>query len=286
MPALIALLRPHQWVKNLLVLVALVTSHRWGEADAVLAALRMVAAFCLVASAVYAVNDVLDREADAAHPAKRGRPVARGAIAPAAALGTGALLLLAGFALAWGTGSAAVATLGAYAAVSLAYCVWLKRLLWIDVVALAALYVLRVVAGAHAIAVVTSPWLLAFAGFLFASLASAKRYADLRAFDGDGLPGRAYRREDAGAVLAIGAASGVVAVLVLALYANSADVRALYAAPQWIWLLCPLLLYWLARLWTLAGRGVVHADPIVFALRDPASWMVAVGFVAALALAL
>lgn len=286
MPAVLALLRPHQWVKNLLVLVALVTSHRWGEPHAVLAALRMVAAFCLVASAVYAVNDVLDRDADAAHPAKRSRPVASGALSPATALGVAVLLLLAGFALAWGTGVAALATLAAYAAVSLAYCVWLKRLLWVDVVALASLYVLRVVAGAHAIAVVASPWLLAFAGFVFASLASAKRYADLRSFDGESLPGRAYRREDARVVLAVGAACGAVAVLVLALYANSADVRALYQRPQWIWLLCPLLLYWLARLWTLAGRGVVHADPIVFALRDPASWAVAGGFVAAVALAL
>lgn len=286
MPALLALMRPHQWVKNLLVLVALLTSHRWSEPEAVLAALRMVLAFCLVASAVYAVNDVLDRDADAAHPAKRLRPVARGAVSPAQALLLAALLLAAGVAIAWPTGTAALATLLAYAVVSLAYCLLLKRLLWLDVVALAALYVLRVVAGAHAIAVVASPWLLAFAGFVFASLASAKRFADLRTFAGDALPGRAYRRDDAAVVQAIGVACGAVAVLVLALYANSADVRMLYTRPQWIWLLCPLLLYWLARMWTLASRGAVHADPIVFALRDPASWAVALGFVAAVALAL
>jgi 4-hydroxybenzoate polyprenyltransferase len=286
MPALLRLARPHQWVKNLLVLVALVTSHRWGDVAALGAVLRMVAAFCLVASAVYATNDVLDRSADAAHPGKRHRPVASGAVSPAMAIGFALALAALGFAIAWPAGDAALGALTAYALVALAYCTVLKRLLWIDVVALAALYVLRVVAGAWAIPVAPSPWLLAFAGFVFASLASLKRYADLRAFVGDALPGRAYRRDDAAVVLAAGASAGVVAVLVLALYANSPDVRVLYGHPQWIWLLCPLLLYWLARLWTLAHRAVVDADPIVFALRDPASWAVAAGFVVAVALAL
>ena len=286
MPALLRLARPHQWVKNLLVLVALVTSHRWGDPAALAAVLRVLAAFCLVASAVYAVNDVLDRAADAAHPGKRHRPVASGAVSPVTALGFAAVLAIAGFVLAWPSGQAAVGALAAYAAISMAYCTLLKRLLWVDVVALAALYVLRVVAGAWAIPVEPSPWLLAFAGFVFASLASLKRYADLRAFDGDALPGRAYCRDDAAVVLAVGGAAGGVAVLVLALYANSPDVRALYEHPQWIWLLCPLLLYWLARMWTLAHRAAVDADPIVFALRDPASWAVAAGFVAAVALAL
>jgi 4-hydroxybenzoate polyprenyltransferase len=286
MPAALALLRPHQWVKNLLVLVALVTSHRWGDPAALLAVLRMVAAFCLVASAVYAVNDVLDRAADAAHPGKRHRPVASGAVSPATAIGFAIALAAAGFVIAWPAGPAATGALAAYAIVALAYCALLKRLLWIDVVALAALYVLRVVAGAWAIPVEPSPWLLAFAGFVFASLASLKRYADLRAFDGDALPGRAYRRDDAAVVLAVGAAAGGVAVLVLALYANSPDVRALYEHPQWIWLLCPLLLYWLARLWTIAARAQLDADPIVFALRDGASWAVAIGFVVLIALAL
>ncbi|MFN7551040.1 MAG: UbiA family prenyltransferase [Pseudomonadota bacterium] len=284
--ALVRLVRPHQWVKNVLVLVALVTAHRWGDPHAVLAALRVAAAFCLVASAVYAVNDVLDREADAAHPAKRDRPVACGAVSPGLALGIAAALAASGIALAAAGSGPALGALAAYAAVALAYCMLFKRLLWIDVVALAALYVLRVVAGAWAIEVAPSPWLLAFAGFVFASLASLKRYADLRAFAGDVLPGRAYRRDDSGVVLAVGAAAGVVAVLVLALYANSPDVSAMYEHPHWIWLLCPLLLYWLARMWMLAHRAAVDADPIVFALRDPASWAVAGGFVAAVALAL
>lgn len=286
MPAALALLRPHQWVKNLLVFTALITSHRWDQPVAVLAALQQFAAFCLAASAVYAVNDVLDREADAAHPSKRHRPVAAGAIAPGTALAIGALLMLAALAIAWPLGVDAFGALCVYALLAVGYCVVLKRLLWIDVLALAALYVLRVIAGAWAIAVEPSPWLLAFAGFLFLSLASLKRYGDLRQQGGAGLPGRAYQPGDEAPVLAIGAATGVVAVLVLALYVNSPDVRMLYAEPAWIWLLCPLLLYWLARLWTIAARARLDADPIVFALRDGASWAVAAGFVVLIALAL
>lgn len=286
MPAALALLRPHQWVKNLLVFIALITSHRWDQPAAVLAAVQQFAAFCLAASAVYAVNDVLDRDADAAHPSKRYRPVAAGVIAPGTALAIGAVLMLAAFAIAWPLGIDAFGALGVYALLAVGYCVVLKRLLWVDVLALAALYVLRVIAGAWAIAVEPSPWLLAFAGFLFLSLASLKRYGDLRQQGGAGLPGRAYQPGDEAPVLAIGVATGVVAVLVLALYVNSPDVRVLYAEPAWIWLLCPLLLYWLARLWTIAARARLDADPIVFALRDGASWTVAVGFVALIALAL
>jgi 4-hydroxybenzoate polyprenyltransferase len=286
MPAALALLRPHQWVKNLLVFVALVASHRWGQADALAAALQQFIAFCLVASAVYAVNDVLDREADAAHPGKRHRPVASGALAPAAALGLGAVLAVTGAAIAWPLGLDAFAALCLYALLALAYCTVLKRLLWADVLALAALYVLRVIAGAFAIVVVPSPWLLAFAGFLFGGLAALKRYGDLRQHEGGGLPGRAYTAADQAPLLAIGGACGVVAVLVLALYVNSPDVRVLYTRPHWIWLLCPLLLYWLARLWSVAARARLDADPIVFALRDVASWVVALASAGLIVLAL
>jgi 4-hydroxybenzoate polyprenyltransferase len=171
--------------------------------------------------------------------------------------------------------TAALLDLAIYVALALSYCVVLKRLLWLDVLSLAGLYTLRVIAGAHAIAVVPSPWLLAFAMFVFFSLAAVKRYAELCLAGGEGLPGRAYRAEDALPILALGSAAALTAVLVLALYVNSPEVRALYTTPQWIWLICPLLLYWLARLWTLAERGVVRSDPLLFALRDPASLLVA-----------
>jgi 4-hydroxybenzoate polyprenyltransferase len=274
LPALIRLLRPHQWAKNLLVFVALFTSHGWRDPAALRAAAIAFLAFCLTASAVYVVNDVLDLDADRAHPDKRERPFASGALSTAWAWPLAPLLFALALTMAWTLPLAARIELALYAVLALAYCLLLKRLLWLDVLALAALYGLRVVAGAHAIDVLPSSWLLAFALFVFFSLGALKRYAELSLAQGKDLDGRAYRAQDALPILALGAASALTAVLVLALYVNSPEVRVLYRQPAWIWLLCPLLLYWLARLWTLAERGVVRADPLLFALRDPASLLV------------
>ncbi|HET7844444.1 MAG TPA: UbiA family prenyltransferase [Xanthomonadales bacterium] len=284
--AVASLLRPHQWAKNALLFVALLTSHRWRETPALVAAALAFAAFCAASSAVYVFNDARDAGDDRLHPDKRRRPFASGALDVRLAWLLVPLLLVVSAAFAWSLPRAAQLALATYAAVAFAYCVLLKRLLWLDVVALAALYTVRVVAGAAAIAVVASPWLLAFAGFLFTSLAVLKRHADLVRQDGLDLAGRAYRAGDAVPLLALGASAGVTAVLVLALYVNSPDVRVLYRTPGWIWLLCPALLYWIARMWTLSARGRIDTDPLLFALRDPASWGVAVAFVAALGLAL
>lgn len=283
---LIKLLRPHQWAKNLLVFVALFTSHGWRDPAALFATLTLFAAFCLAASAVYVVNDALDVGADRAHPDKRTRPFASGALPIALAWVIAPLLLAAAFALAWRLPRAALIDLALYAGLALGYCVAIKRLLWLDVLALAALYGLRVVGGAHAIPVVPSSWLLAFALFVFVSLGALKRYAELALAAGADLEGRAYRAADALPILALGAASGMTSVLVLALYVNSPEVRVLYATPEWIWMMCPLVLYWLARLWTLAERGAVRADPLLFALRDPASLAVGAASVGVVLLAL
>ena len=269
--ALIRLLRPHQWAKNLLVFVAVLTAHRYADAASWQAATALFLAFCLAASAIYVVNDAADLAADRAHPDKSKRPFASGALSPRLAwLIAPALLALAGL-LALRLPGGAAATLAVYVLLSLAYTALLKRVLWLDVLVLAALYVLRVAAGAFAILVPLSPWLLGFALFVFVSLATLKRYGELAMADGDGLDGRAYRAADAPVVLAVGVAAALTAVLVFALYVQSDDVRVLYARPQALWLVAPVLLYWLARLWTLAGRGRLRADPILFALRDPAS---------------
>jgi 4-hydroxybenzoate polyprenyltransferase len=284
--AVASLLRPHQWAKNALLFVALLTSHRWRDGQALTAALLAFAAFCAASSAVYVFNDARDAADDRLHPDKRRRPFASGALDLRLAWFLVPLLLATAAALALLLPRDARIALAVYALVAFAYCLLLKRLLWLDVIALAALYTVRVVAGAAAIAVVASPWLLAFAGFLFTSLAALKRHADLVRQDGLDLAGRAYRAGDTMPLLALGAAAGMVAVLVLALYVNSPDVRVLYRTPGWIWLLCPALLYWLARLWTLSARGRVDTDPLLFALRDPASWGVAVAFALAAGLAL
>lgn len=280
LPALLRLLRPHQWAKNLLVFVAVLTAHRFTEASAWMAAGWMFLAFCLAASAIYVVNDALDVAGDRRHPDKRKRPFASGALPLSTAWWLPPLLLAIAAALAWSLPRAAVALLATYVALSLAYSLLLKRVLWLDVLLLALLYVLRVAAGAYAIAVPLSPWLLGFALFLFVSLATLKRYGELAMSPDGALDGRAYRASDAPIVLALGAASALTAVLVFALYVQSADVRALYTRPEMLWLVAPVLLYWLARLWTLAGRGAVRADPILFALRDPASYAAGIALLA------
>jgi len=283
--ALIALMRPAQWVKNLLVFVAALTSHRIVDASAWIQLLPLFAAHCLLSSAAYVVNDALDLAADRAHPEKARRPFASGALPRGLAWWLAPLLVAAAAALAWRLPGPAQGVLGAYAIITLLYSLWLKRVAWLDVLVLAALYTLRVLAGAFAIAVLPSEWLLAFAMFVFVSLAALKRYAELRAHGAGQLAGRGYLAGDAPMVLAFGAAAGVAAVLVLALYTSSDAVQPLYASPGWLWLACPLLWYWLARIWTLAHRGALRGDPVLFALRDGPSLAVAGAFAVVLALA-
>ena len=168
-------------------------------------------------------------------------------------------------------------TLVGYYVVTLAYSLWLKQVVLVDVVTLAGLYTLRIFAGAAVMETPPSFWLLAFSVFFFLSLALVKRYSEMRVLRKAGkehAPGRGYRGEDLPLLASVGTASGFAAVVVAALYLNSADVSKLYRSPEWLWLICPLLLYWISRVWLLASRGEVHDDPVVFALRDHGSQIV------------
>lgn len=269
------LLRPYQWTKNLLVATALLASHRLLDAALWTPMLLVFLSFCALASAVYVLNDWLDRAADRLHPDKQHRPFAAGKLGPGAVWvlipGLLALCLL----LAWRLPVNAQLGLLVYGVLALAYCLQLKRVLWLDVVTLAGLYALRVITGAFAVQIEPSAWLIAFTLFVFLSLATLKRYAELIRAQGANLAGRAYRQSDLPIVLAFGSGAGLLATLVLALYVNSPQVVLLYAHPLWIWLLCPLLLYWLARQWTLAARGQMRSDPLLAALTDPSSYLVA-----------
>ncbi len=284
--AVVRLLRPHQWTKNLLVLVAVLTAHRYADVGAWQQALLMFVAFCAAASAIYVVNDAVDVAADRKHADKSMRPFASGALSPVIAWWLAPLLLAGAAGLSAMLPADARTVLAAYVALSLGYCFFFKRMLWLDVLVLSTLYVLRVAGGAFAIGVVLSPWLLGFALFLFVSLATLKRYAELMLPGQNVLDGRAYQVVDAPVVLAIGAGSAVTAILVMALYAQSEDVRELYANPQYLWFAAPVLLYWIARLWTLAGRGELRADPILHALRDGVSYACGGALIAVFAAAL
>lgn len=284
--ALIEALRVEQWVKNLLVVVPAVLDHRLSDGSTMLRAGAAFVAFCCAASGTYLLNDLLDREADRKHPVKRNRPFASGRLSPAvgwvAAPVLEAIALLVAFYL--DTPSFA-AVLLLYLALTTAYSVILKRIAVLDVILLAGLYTMRLLAGIAATGVRFSTWLLAFAMFLFLSLAFLKRYTELatvEAPDGQNLPRRGYARGDREWLGSMGGASGYLSVLVLALYINSDEVTALYHDPLILWLICPLLLFWMSRMWLLAHRGRIADDPIVATVRDPASY--AVGLLVAVVL--
>jgi len=283
-------LRVHQWTKNLLLFVPLLASHRFMEAQLLWHALLSFLAFGACASSVYLLNDLLDLPDDRQHATKCRRPLAAGTFPILHALFLIPSLLLAAFALAlWLLPIQFAGVLAVYYVLTLTYSLWLKRVVMLDVVTLAMLYTVRVVAGAAAMALVATFWILAFCMFLFLSLAFVKRYTELcdsrQKGDAEKSSGRGYHATDFELLASLGAASGYISVLVLALYINDAATGTLYQSPQWMWGACPLLLYWLSRVWLLAHRGQMHDDPIVFALRDGMSRWLGAAFVLVFALA-
>lgn len=264
-------LRVHQWAKNVLIFLPLLAGHVMA-AETWLRAVIAFAAFSLCASSVYVMNDVLDLPHDRAHPRKRRRPFASGALDPARAPPLILTLLAGAIGLTLGLPGRFGLVLALYYACTLAYSLGLKRLPIWDVIMLACLYALRVLAGGAATGVEISPWLLAFSLFLFFSLAVVKRLTELVLRAGEArLSGRGYGAEDMGMLRSMAASSGYMAVLVIALYADSPAVRRLYPTPLALWGLCPLLLAWISRVLMLANRGEMHDDPVVFALRDRVS---------------
>lgn len=275
--AFIKAARPHQWLKNLLVFVPMIAGHRVDDPVVLFSSMLAFIAFSLAASSGYLLNDLLDLEADRLHPNKRKRPLASGALPITWGAAGVPLLLLsaltAGYFLSW----LFVAVLLIYYGLTMAYSLWLKRVVMLDVTVLAMLYTMRILAGSIATGISLSFWLLAFSLFVFLSLAILKRYSELLLMvaesKGD-LKGRGYHVNDLGLLGMLGTSSGLLSVLVLALYINSEGLQKFYAQPQMIWFLCPLLLYWIGRVWFKAHRGEMHDDPVVFAATDPVSLLI------------
>lgn len=271
LPTLIKAARPHQWAKNALVLVPLLMSGQFMVPLLIAKALAAAVAMSAIASAIYLVNDLLDIDADRAHRTKWQRPLAHGDLAIPAALGWAALLGAGGLALGWVIGGAGLTIwLLAYVALSLGYSLRLKAAMVADALALALLYTIRIWIGGAAIGVAISYWLLLFSIFLFLSLAYLKRYIEVRASTDQRLlvKGRGYVGGDADLIMVSGVAAGMVAILVLALFAHEPEAIASYAEPDLLLLLCLPLLYWLNRIWIMARRGEVEGDPVAFAIRD------------------
>jgi 4-hydroxybenzoate polyprenyltransferase len=271
--AFIKALRPHHWAKNALVFLPLVLAHQLTNPYLLWWSLLAFAAFSMAASATYLVNDLVDIESDRKHPIKRFRPLAAGTLKQSHAKAAVPLLLGGAVALSFLMPEPTwfLACLGAYLLLGQVYVFYLKRKLLVDVLALAALHVMRILAGNAATGIALSSWMLAFAMFLFFSLALLKRYSELReAGDDVGLRdrGRGYQAGDLETLSQMGISSALISTLILALYVDSKAVMGLYQMPQLIWLICPIVLYVMARVWVLARRGQLPDDPLMFMITD------------------
>lgn len=270
--------RPHQWAKNLLLFLPMLLAHKL-DAATLAAVLLAFVSLSMAASAVYILNDIGDIPADRGHARKRLRPFASGKLSVTAGLQLAAGLLLAGVGIAaWWLPPSFLGLIVLYVAANFLYSGFCKQVPVLDVMMLACMYALRLEAGAIAAGVPLSSWLLTFSLFFFTSLAFSKRYMELRGLrldDVSRMTGRGYAVNDLELVEHLGTASGYVAVLVLALYMNSPDMRAIYGDSRSLWLICPLVLYWVTRLWLLARRGQLDDDPVVFAVRDRQSLVIA-----------
>jgi 4-hydroxybenzoate polyprenyltransferase/phosphoserine phosphatase len=281
-------IRVHHWSKNLLMAVPLLLAHRvsW---ETVLPTLAGMLLFGLGSSGVYVLNDLLDLHSDRAHPWKSQRPFASGELSIASGIFT-CLLLLGG---AFGVGALLLGTsfawvLACYLAVAITYSMWLKTIAIFDVFVLTSFYAIRLFAGAVITETPLSQWFLGFSLFFFLSLSMAKRYSELlhaAELAESGASGRSYRASDRDLLMIIGIASCFAAIVILSLYVHSSDVTQLYARPQILFLLCPLVLYWTCRIWLKAHRGELDSDPITVAIRDPLSYGVAAASLAVMLLA-
>ena len=282
-------MRPQHWAKSFLVFVPLLTAHAYESVYAVTHASLAFVCFCLAAAGTYYINDDLwDLEADRNHAIKRCRPLASGALPisagvvgaiglPLAALAIAATFLSRGF----------IAVLALYFALTMLYSFYLKRVVTADVLTLSILYMLRVLAGAVAIQVYLSSWLLGFCIFLFISLAYLKRFIELRKMN-DGsekIMGRGYFGADTDSMFTLGVANATASVLVFALFINSPEVQQEYQSRDVLWVICLVLIFWTNRMWIAARRGDVDEDPVEFALHDRTSQLAGLICLAAILLA-
>jgi 4-hydroxybenzoate polyprenyltransferase/phosphoserine phosphatase len=283
-------LRPHQWAKNILLFAAVFLGHKFNDLSLIINSAFGFVAFCLCGSAVYIINDLVDLEADRLHPKKRSRPFAAGDISAVTGILLSVLLFLGALTVSVYLSLTFTVVLVAYFTLTLLYSFYLKEKLLIDVFLLGLLYTLRVWAGGVCTGIVISNWALAFFMCLFLSLALAKRYSELSDFAAANRGGPLYRRDyrvsDMQFLMSLGCSSALMSVVVVALYINSPDVTRYYRRPTLLWVVCPLLAFWLSRLWLIAARGNLDEDPVLYAIRDKLSYVLGVIIVVVVLLAI
>lgn len=273
-------IRLHQWLKNLLLFVPLLAAHQFDNIQSLATLAIAFVSFSLIASSVYITNDLLDLESDRRHQRKRHRPFASAKLPIAIGIAIAPLLIGCGIILGVMVGTDFLVVLLLYLFITVVYSLVLKRVVLVDCLTLAILFTIRIIAGAAAASLSLSFWLLAFSVFIFLSLALVKRYAELmvvqlKAGESGVAHGRGYVVSDASLLQALGVSSGYISVLVVALYLRSEDVVPLYAQPMAIWFALPIILFWVSWVWLKAARGEMHDDPIVFAVKDKVSLLIA-----------
>ena len=291
-------IRLHQWAKNVLIFLPVLLAHVRALGPMLAAVLAFVS-FGLAASSTYIVNDLLDLEADRHHPRKRRRPFAAGDLSPIvgaitvvvfSVLAVMIALLLPKVVEVFSPSYALAVPwkflewLVIYVVATTAYSLRLKRMVLLDVIMLSGLYTVRIIAGSAATGVEVSEWLAAFSIFFFLSLAFVKRFSELESLrvrnEAMGtvaaVKGRGYRVSDLEQLRSFGTASGYASVIVFALYIGNEVARGLYSHYSRLWLLVPVLLLWLSRLWLLASRDELHEDPVIYAITDKHSLMLGV----------
>lgn len=271
LPRLLTAMRPHQWLKNLLIFLPLILSHQLGDFDLFLRVVLAFASFSLCASSVYFINDLLDMTSDRQHSGKSKRPFAAGVLPLEYGVIGAPLLFVLSLLIAIVVGTEFLTILLGYWLITCLYSLYLKQLYLIDTVTLSLLYTLRIIAGSAAIAITTTSWLITFSGFLFLGLALLKRATELRNLVTEGqinTHGRDYKTDQLQVVTILGVMSSIASILVFMVYINAANIAALYSSPTILWAICPLLMIMLARVWLKAYAGTLDEDPVLFASHD------------------
>ena len=271
-------LRPQHWLKNILIFVPLIAAQRFFETGLFERAILAFIAFGCFASSGYLLNDLFDLNADRHHPHKRLRSFAAGDLPLSYGIAMIPALIALGGIIGLLVSPLFLAVLFLYLGLTTTYSFYLRKIVLLDVIILAGLYTMRLMAGSAAVGIWPSHWLLAFSTFLFFSLALVKRYGELvivRGVEGQRATARGYELSDGELLAAMGVASGYLAVLVLALYINTDTAQAFYSRYQLIWFECPLLFYWISHVWLIAHRGKMPDDPVVFAVSDHTSRILA-----------
>ena len=279
-------LRVHQWLKNLLILVPLIVSGQFISGDSIILSLLGFISFSCLASATYIINDLLDLDSDRNHSRKKNRPLAAGTITLVNGLVAATLLFIIAFTIASMLNVLFNLVLALYLALTLAYSLKVKQYIGMDVIALASLYTVRIIAGAVILSTTMSFWLLSFSMFVFLSLAIIKRCAELKYLQEANktrTTGRDYHIDDYVVLMSIGTSSAMLSILMFCFYVNSNVLNDQYQQPTLLWLILPALCYWMMRMWIKTHRGEMHDDPIVFSLKDKGS-IITVGFMGLIAL--